>query len=117
MVGKWHLCAEDEENLASIRRQWPLGRGFEGSAGTSPVPTAQAEQQARKCTTQRAGRADLESGRTNSMSISDRGYAEAIPTAVAVAIGCPIRSECITDDEAGTHCQVHCQCQPGRIEY
>jgi arylsulfatase len=29
MVGKWHLCAEDEENLASIRQQWPSGRGFE----------------------------------------------------------------------------------------
>jgi len=29
MVGKWHLCAEDEMNLASIKRQWPLGRGFE----------------------------------------------------------------------------------------
>ncbi|MDH4178259.1 MAG: arylsulfatase, partial [Thermoleophilia bacterium] len=28
-VGKWHLCAEDEMNLASSRRQWPLGRGFE----------------------------------------------------------------------------------------
>jgi arylsulfatase len=29
MVGKWHLCAEDEMNLASIKSQWPLGRGFE----------------------------------------------------------------------------------------
>ena len=29
IVGKWHLCAEDEMNLASIKRQWPLGRGFE----------------------------------------------------------------------------------------
>jgi arylsulfatase A-like enzyme len=29
MVGKWHLCAEDEMNLASSKRQWPLGRGFE----------------------------------------------------------------------------------------
>jgi arylsulfatase A-like enzyme len=29
MVGKWHLCAEDEENLASVRQQWPVGRGFE----------------------------------------------------------------------------------------
>ena len=28
-VGKWHLCAEDEMNLASTKRQWPLGRGFE----------------------------------------------------------------------------------------
>ena len=29
MVGKWHLTAEDEMNLASSKRQWPLGRGFE----------------------------------------------------------------------------------------
>ena len=29
IVGKWHLCAEDEMNLASSKRQWPLGRGFE----------------------------------------------------------------------------------------
>ena len=29
MVGKWHLTPEDEMNLASIKRQWPLGRGFE----------------------------------------------------------------------------------------
>jgi arylsulfatase A-like enzyme len=28
-IGKWHLCAEDEMNLASSKRQWPLGRGFE----------------------------------------------------------------------------------------
>ncbi|HEX4673617.1 MAG TPA: arylsulfatase, partial [Solirubrobacteraceae bacterium] len=28
-VGKWHLTAEDEMNLASTKRQWPLGRGFE----------------------------------------------------------------------------------------
>ncbi len=28
-VGKWHLTAEDEMNLASSKRQWPLGRGFE----------------------------------------------------------------------------------------
>jgi arylsulfatase len=29
MVGKWHLCPEDEMNLASAKHQWPLGRGFE----------------------------------------------------------------------------------------
>jgi arylsulfatase len=29
MVGKWHLCAEDEENLASRRLGWPSGRGFD----------------------------------------------------------------------------------------
>jgi len=29
MVGKWHLCAEDEENLASRRHGWPSGRGFD----------------------------------------------------------------------------------------
>ncbi|HKC21678.1 MAG TPA: sulfatase-like hydrolase/transferase [Gaiellaceae bacterium] len=26
MVGKWHLTAEDEMNLASRKSQWPLGR-------------------------------------------------------------------------------------------
>ena len=29
MVGKWHLCPTDEMNLASTRRNWPSGRGFE----------------------------------------------------------------------------------------
>jgi len=29
MVGKWHLCPEDEMNLASTKKDWPLGRGFE----------------------------------------------------------------------------------------
>jgi arylsulfatase A-like enzyme len=29
MVGKWHLCPEDEMNMASTKRNWPLGRGFE----------------------------------------------------------------------------------------
>jgi arylsulfatase A-like enzyme len=28
-LGKWHLTAEDEMNLAASKRQWPLGRGFE----------------------------------------------------------------------------------------
>ena len=28
-VGKWHLTPADEMNLASRKRQWPLGRGFE----------------------------------------------------------------------------------------
>ena len=29
MVGKWHLCPEAEMNLASTRRNWPNGSGFE----------------------------------------------------------------------------------------
>jgi arylsulfatase A-like enzyme len=29
MLGKWHLCASDEMNLASTKRNWPVGRGFE----------------------------------------------------------------------------------------
>jgi arylsulfatase A-like enzyme len=29
MVGKWHLCPTDEMTLASTRRNWPSGRGFE----------------------------------------------------------------------------------------
>ncbi|WP_404817070.1 arylsulfatase [Streptomyces thermolineatus] len=28
-VGKWHLCPAEEANLASSKRHWPLGRGFE----------------------------------------------------------------------------------------
>ncbi len=28
-VGKWHLAPAEEESLASTRRLWPLGRGFE----------------------------------------------------------------------------------------
>ena len=29
MTGKWHLCPTDEMHLASTRRNWPTGRGFE----------------------------------------------------------------------------------------
>ncbi|GIL24990.1 arylsulfatase [Actinocatenispora comari] len=29
MLGKWHLCSSDEMNLASSKRNWPIGRGFE----------------------------------------------------------------------------------------
>jgi len=29
MLGKWHLCAEDEMNMASTKSNWPVGRGFE----------------------------------------------------------------------------------------
>ncbi|MFE2101241.1 sulfatase-like hydrolase/transferase [Streptomyces sp. NPDC059468] len=28
-LGKWHLVPSDEANLASSKRHWPLGRGFE----------------------------------------------------------------------------------------
>src|SRR4051794_1891495 len=41
MVGKWHLCAEDEMNLASSKRQWPLGRGFERFYGFLGAETNQ----------------------------------------------------------------------------
>jgi arylsulfatase A-like enzyme len=41
MVGKWHLCAEDEENLASVRTQWPTGRGFERFYGFLGAETNQ----------------------------------------------------------------------------
>jgi arylsulfatase A-like enzyme len=40
-VGKWHLCPEDEMNLASVRRQWPLGRGFERFYGFLGAETNQ----------------------------------------------------------------------------
>jgi arylsulfatase A-like enzyme len=29
MLGKWHLCPVDEINMASTKRNWPVGRGFE----------------------------------------------------------------------------------------
>src|ERR671930_438338 len=29
MRGKWHLCPADEMNMASTKRNWPVGRGFE----------------------------------------------------------------------------------------
>jgi arylsulfatase A-like enzyme len=29
MLGKWHLCPEEERHLASTSRNWPIGRGFE----------------------------------------------------------------------------------------
>jgi arylsulfatase len=29
MLGKWHLCPLDEMNMASTKRNWPVGRGFE----------------------------------------------------------------------------------------
>ena len=29
MVGKWHLCPDAEMNVASTRRNWPSGRGFD----------------------------------------------------------------------------------------
>ena len=28
-IGKWHLTPENESNMASSKRTWPLGRGFE----------------------------------------------------------------------------------------
>src|SRR5438270_918434 len=40
-VGKWHLTAEDEMNLASTRRSWPLGRGFDRYYGYLGAETNQ----------------------------------------------------------------------------
>ena len=40
-VGKWHLTAEDEMNLASSRRSWPLGRGFDRFYGFLGAETNQ----------------------------------------------------------------------------
>ncbi len=40
-LGKWHLTPEDEMNLASIKRQWPLGRGFERFYGFLGAETNQ----------------------------------------------------------------------------
>ncbi len=41
MVGKWHLTAEDEMNLASRKRGWPVGRGFERFYGFLGAETNQ----------------------------------------------------------------------------
>ena len=41
MVGKWHLCPDDEMNLASPRRNWPTGRGFERWYGFLGAETSQ----------------------------------------------------------------------------
>jgi arylsulfatase A-like enzyme len=41
MVGKWHLCPTVEMNLASTRRNWPTGRGFERFYGFLGAETSQ----------------------------------------------------------------------------
>ena len=41
MTGKWHLTAEDEMNMASIKNQWPIGRGFERFYGFLGAETNQ----------------------------------------------------------------------------
>lgn len=41
MLGKWHLCTEDEMNLASTEPNWPLGRGFERLYGFLGGETSQ----------------------------------------------------------------------------
>jgi arylsulfatase A-like enzyme len=41
LVGKWHLCPEAEMNLASTRRNWPTGRGFERFYGFLGAETNQ----------------------------------------------------------------------------
>ena len=41
MTGKWHLCPTDEMNLASTRRNWPTGRGFERFYGFLGAETDQ----------------------------------------------------------------------------
>jgi arylsulfatase len=41
IVGKWHLCPESEMNVASTRRNWPTGRGFERFYGFLGAETNQ----------------------------------------------------------------------------
>jgi arylsulfatase A-like enzyme len=41
IVGKWHLCPTVEMNLASTRRNWPSGRGFERFYGFLGAETSQ----------------------------------------------------------------------------
>jgi arylsulfatase A-like enzyme len=40
-VGKWHLTAADEMNMASTKANWPLGRGFERFYGFLGAETNQ----------------------------------------------------------------------------
>jgi arylsulfatase A-like enzyme len=40
-VGKWHLTAEDEMNMASTKSNWPVGRGFERFYGFLGAETNQ----------------------------------------------------------------------------
>jgi arylsulfatase len=40
-VGKWHLCPTVEMNIASTRRNWPTGRGFERFYGFLGAKTNQ----------------------------------------------------------------------------
>ena len=41
MLGKWHLCPVDELNMASTKRNWPVGRGFERFYGFLGAETNQ----------------------------------------------------------------------------
>ena len=41
LAGKWHLCPEAEMNVASPRRNWPSGRGFERFYGFLGAETNQ----------------------------------------------------------------------------
>ena len=41
ITGKWHLCPEAEMNVASPRRNWPTGRGFERFYGFLGAETNQ----------------------------------------------------------------------------
>lgn len=41
MVGKWHCCPVDETNMASSKRNWPTGRGFERYYGFLGAETNQ----------------------------------------------------------------------------
>src|SRR5437588_4761411 len=41
MTGKWQLCPTDEMHLASTRRNWPTGRGFERFYGFLGAETSQ----------------------------------------------------------------------------
>jgi arylsulfatase A-like enzyme len=41
IVGKWHLCPTVEMNIASTRRNWPTGRGFERFYGFLGAETNQ----------------------------------------------------------------------------
>jgi len=57
MVGKWHLCPTVEMNLASTRRNWPTGRGFERWYGFLGAETSSGTPSSRTTTTPSTRRA------------------------------------------------------------
>ena len=72
IVGKWHLCAEDEMNLASSKRQWPLGRGFERYYGFLGARRTSGTRTSSTTTTRSIRRSSPEEGYHLSIDLTDK---------------------------------------------